>query len=289
MGRVGAAGAGTQHRPRLRRPGGWWSTGAVWRPWEGSRTSPSWRTWNWSGGSGAAAPSRSFRQTFPPAPGGIDGRGPWPSFGMPSSWPCMVWGFLPRRLHRWYRPEPPAPLRGGGANMVLVFARAPVEGKVKTRLAAGIGATAALNIYRGLGRRVVDQLRGGRYRLVICHDPPMRAIGSQRGSGPKDWTSGRRQRAIWGNGCTRRSCRGSAAVPPPSPSWGQTPPGSTAPWWRRRSAPWLRERTWSSGQRWMVDTTWWPSGVPPPTSSRGFRGAPIRCWPCLSSAAATRG
>lgn len=86
-------------------------------------------------------------------------------------------GVSPRHLHRWYRPEPPAPPRGGGANMVLVFARAPVEGKVKTRLAAGIGATAALNVYRGLGRRVVDQLRGGRYRLVICHDPP---AGGQR-------------------------------------------------------------------------------------------------------------
>jgi len=56
--------------------------------------------------------------------------------------------------------------------MVMVFARAPVEGRVKTRLAAGIGAAGALNVYRGLGRRVVDQLRGGNYRVVVCHDPP---------------------------------------------------------------------------------------------------------------------
>lgn len=41
------------------------------------------------------------------------------------------------------------------AHHVIVFARAPELGKVKTRLAADVGAPAALGIYRMLGRRAV--------------------------------------------------------------------------------------------------------------------------------------
>jgi rSAM/selenodomain-associated transferase 1 len=43
---------------------------------------------------------------------------------------------------------------------------------VKTRLAAGIGEVAALEVYRALGRRVVDQVRGGPWRTRILHDSP---------------------------------------------------------------------------------------------------------------------
>jgi hypothetical protein len=45
-----------------------------------------------------------------------------------------------------------------GPDVVLVFARAPERGRVKTRLAAAIGDTAALAAYRALGRRVVRAL-----------------------------------------------------------------------------------------------------------------------------------
>lgn len=81
-------------------------------------------------------------------------------------------GVPPRILRRWY------PGRNGGPDpeesdrTVLVFAKNPEPGRVKTRLAAEIGEEEAARLYRRLGRRVVDQLRGGDYRLVVCYDPP---------------------------------------------------------------------------------------------------------------------
>jgi len=56
--------------------------------------------------------------------------------------------------------------------ILLVFAKAPLPGRVKTRLAATLGNEEAARIYRALGSRVVDQLRGGPYRTVIYYDPP---------------------------------------------------------------------------------------------------------------------
>ncbi len=44
------------------------------------------------------------------------------------------------------------------SDAILVFARAPERGRVKTRLAASLGDRAALAIYRALGRRVVRAL-----------------------------------------------------------------------------------------------------------------------------------
>jgi rSAM/selenodomain-associated transferase 1 len=41
---------------------------------------------------------------------------------------------------------------------VLLFARAPLHGKVKTRLAAEVGRRAALDIYRAMGSQVVRQI-----------------------------------------------------------------------------------------------------------------------------------
>ncbi|MBI4540497.1 MAG: TIGR04283 family arsenosugar biosynthesis glycosyltransferase [Gemmatimonadetes bacterium] len=75
-------------------------------------------------------------------------------------------GVAPERLARWYRPEPP-PRR-----VLLVFAKAPDPGRVKTRLAADLGAQAAAELYRTLGRRVFDQVRDGPYEVVVCYDPP---------------------------------------------------------------------------------------------------------------------
>lgn len=77
-------------------------------------------------------------------------------------------GVPPTRLARAYRPEPSR----AAAGTLLVFARAPEAGRVKTRLAASIGDARALDVYRQLGRRVVDQVRGGPWSTVICHDPP---------------------------------------------------------------------------------------------------------------------
>ena len=56
--------------------------------------------------------------------------------------------------------------------VLLVFAKAPIPGLVKTRLATDVGALDATKIYRRLGRQVTEQLRGGAYRTVIYYDPP---------------------------------------------------------------------------------------------------------------------
>lgn len=80
-------------------------------------------------------------------------------------------GVPPATLVRWY-PREPAPVPSPSGRRLVVFARAPLVGRVKTRLAAGIGPEAALRVYHTLGRKVVDQLRAGPWRLVVRYDPP---------------------------------------------------------------------------------------------------------------------
>ncbi len=67
------------------------------------------------------------------------------------------------------RPNEP----GDGAR-VVVFARAPLPGQVKTRLAATIGPAAACEVYRRLGETVVRALASApprRYELCIAFTP----------------------------------------------------------------------------------------------------------------------
>lgn len=78
-------------------------------------------------------------------------------------------GLAPGRLARFYRPAvgvgtPPA-------DLLLVFAKAPRPGTVKTRLAAGVGEASATEIYRRMGRRIVDALRHGPWRTVVAYAP----------------------------------------------------------------------------------------------------------------------
>jgi rSAM/selenodomain-associated transferase 2 len=98
-------------------------------------------------------------------------------------------GVPPERLARWYRPHTPhreegTPgarsvadpagshhAAGSEGRLLLVFAKAPRQGQVKTRLAADIGDERATEIYRSMGRNIVDALRGGRYRIRICFTP----------------------------------------------------------------------------------------------------------------------
>lgn len=54
---------------------------------------------------------------------------------------------------------------------VLLFAKAPRPGRVKTRLAAEIGAAAAVEAYRRIGRRVADAV-GAAFALTVWYDPP---------------------------------------------------------------------------------------------------------------------
>ena len=54
---------------------------------------------------------------------------------------------------------------------LIAFAKVPRPGRVKTRLAAAIGDIEAAAVYRAMGRRVLDGVRGGEYRLVAYIDP----------------------------------------------------------------------------------------------------------------------
>jgi len=55
---------------------------------------------------------------------------------------------------------------------LLIFAKAPRPGNVKTRLAQAWGADAAAEAYRRLGRRIVDQLADAPAQTIVCFDPP---------------------------------------------------------------------------------------------------------------------
>ncbi|HET7601100.1 MAG TPA: TIGR04282 family arsenosugar biosynthesis glycosyltransferase [Gemmatimonadales bacterium] len=73
------------------------------------------------------------------------------------------------------------PMRHGRASpippgrTVLIFARAPSLGRVKTRLAAELGPAAALAIYRSLGLRTVTAARGVPEANVVVYYTPARA------------------------------------------------------------------------------------------------------------------
>jgi purine-nucleoside phosphorylase len=109
----------------------------------GSRSSPT-----------CASPTRWSRRTWPPSspPRGRRSRGS-PSW---SKRPSARWGDAVT-----------------GDAVLLVFVRAPERGQVKTRLAADIGADAALAVYERLGLHTVDAARalGGLVRVRICHTP----------------------------------------------------------------------------------------------------------------------
>jgi len=78
--------------------------------------------------------------------------------------------YKPRRRQR-----PPGARKSGRLDgsraMVLVFAKAPRAGNVKTRLASAVGNEVATDIYRRMGRAVIDQLAGVRAGIAVCHDP----------------------------------------------------------------------------------------------------------------------
>ena len=69
--------------------------------------------------------------------------------------------------------EPPGP-RGPPPweRALLIFAKEPRPGHVKTRLAADIGPERAAGIYGEMGRGIVDRLRAGPFRRVVFFDPP---------------------------------------------------------------------------------------------------------------------
>ncbi len=87
-------------------------------------------------------------------------------------------GVHPDRLARWYPPrqspgtDPADAVHAASPRRILlVFARAPRRGEVKTRLAAELGEAEALRIYRAMGGGIVDALRRGPWRTVIYYTP----------------------------------------------------------------------------------------------------------------------
>lgn len=56
--------------------------------------------------------------------------------------------------------------------VLLVFAKAPRPGSVKTRLARALGPETAAAAYRRMGRLIVDQLTSAPAEMVVCFDPP---------------------------------------------------------------------------------------------------------------------
>jgi rSAM/selenodomain-associated transferase 1 len=66
--------------------------------------------------------------------------------------------------HAHVNPAPPTV-----ASALLIFVRAPELGRVKTRLAAELGAPLALAIHRYLGCRLADEVRRLQHHRVIVH------------------------------------------------------------------------------------------------------------------------
>lgn len=60
---------------------------------------------------------------------------------------------------------------------LIIFVKAPVAGRVKTRLAASIGAGRAATIYRRLTANTIAAARKGPWRTVLAVDPAAAAKG----------------------------------------------------------------------------------------------------------------
>lgn len=73
-----------------------------------------------------------------------------------------------------------------GRPAVLVFLRAPERGRVKTRLAAGIGAEAALAVYRRLAEHTVAEAlgAGAAVRAHVTPDEAAEQVAAWLGEGP---------------------------------------------------------------------------------------------------------
>ncbi|HEV8401061.1 MAG TPA: TIGR04282 family arsenosugar biosynthesis glycosyltransferase [Gemmatimonadales bacterium] len=65
-----------------------------------------------------------------------------------------------------------------------IFARAPIPGRVKTRLAEDVGPSTAAELYWQVGRRVVTNVAGSGYRTLIWFTPP------NEGAFVREWLEG---------------------------------------------------------------------------------------------------
>ena len=148
-------------------------------------------------------------------------------------------GSSPERLSGLY---PARGSTGPAGRITLAFAKAPTPGKVKTRLAAGLGIhAAAANLYATMARDTMDRLRSTAYELYACYDPPSSASQVQA-CWARTLRSHRNRTAtsviVSGARCaTGLKSRAKCVWLAP------TSPDSTRPWWKKRSKSY-RKRTW---------------------------------------------
>lgn len=94
-----------------------------------------------------------------------------------------------------------------GARHLVIFLRAPRLGRVKSRLAAGIGAAAALRFYRETSARLLRRVaRDRRWRCQLAVTPDRDARGN--------WPAGLPRRGQGGGDLGRRMARIFEELPP---------------------------------------------------------------------------
>jgi rSAM/selenodomain-associated transferase 2/rSAM/selenodomain-associated transferase 1 len=106
------------------------------------------------------------------SPRRYQGRGRWSQWMMNIGLITLFrLGVNPRRLARWYPADESrtAPARPDQA--IVLFAKAPRLGFVKTRLARDVGQRRALEIYRALGSRVAKRMRRTGRRVIVYFTP----------------------------------------------------------------------------------------------------------------------
>ena len=86
--------------------------------------------------------------------------------------PSALAASYPPRGSRGRAEERGTPGDHGAEATLLVFAKAPRPGTVKTRLARTLGDEAAAATYRRMGRLVVDNVAGAPAAVTVCYDPP---------------------------------------------------------------------------------------------------------------------
>jgi rSAM/selenodomain-associated transferase 2/rSAM/selenodomain-associated transferase 1 len=93
-------------------------------------------------------------------------------------------GGSPERLAASYATRDPArPVE----RSLLVFAKAPLPGKVKTRLARAMGDARAAELYRRMGKAIIEAVRGGDFETSVVYSPAegLPAIRAWLGDSPR--------------------------------------------------------------------------------------------------------